>query len=149
MAASENNSYKMRRLQWLVCWNNISINVRNLRKMTFMQFKKTPTFWEFVSAVSRNECILRELFFAIHSKSVYFNLTLINDTKVIFFVEHYSFALKSHICLIVHTLRRPYSKPLLGATIEPNLVPWILQNMFSLEMVRRCALKICHHIPNM
>ena len=91
--------------------------------MTFMQFKKTPTFWEFVSAVSRNECILRELFFAIHSKSVYFNLTLINDTKVIFFVEHYNFALKSRIRLIVHTLRRPYSRPLSGATIAPNLVP--------------------------
>ena len=55
--------------------------------MTFMQFQKNPTFWEFVSAVSRNECILRDLFFAIHSKSVYFNLTLINDTKVIFSVE--------------------------------------------------------------
>ena len=91
--------------------------------MTFMQFKKTPTFWEFVSAVSRNECILRELIFAIHSKSVYFNLTSINNTKVIFFVEHYSFALKSRIRLIVHTLRRPYSRPLSGATIAPNLVP--------------------------
>ena len=93
---------------------------------------KKAKFWELVFAVSRNECILRELIFAVHKKSAYFNLTVINDTKIIFFVEHYSFALKSHICLIVHTLRRPYSRPLLGATIEPNLVPWILKNTFSL-----------------
>ena len=59
--------------------------------------------WEFVFAVSRNECILQELIFAVRKKSIYFNLTLINDSKIIFFVEHYSFGLKSHICLIVHT----------------------------------------------
>ena len=87
------------------------------------------------------KCILQELIFAVHKESFYFNLILINDTKVIFFVEHYSFALKSRICLIVHTLLRSYSRPLLGATIAPNLVPWILKNIFSLEMVRRCSLK--------
>ena len=75
--------------------------------------KKTK-FWEFVFAVFRNECILQELIFAVHKKSAYFNLTVINDTKIIFFVEHYSFALKSHICLIVHTLRKPYSRPFVG-----------------------------------
>ena len=90
--------------------------------MKFSRFQKNPKFWEFVFAVSRNECILRELIFAVRKKSVYFNLTLINDTKIFFFVEHYSFALKSHFCLIVHTLRRPYSRPLLGATIAPSLV---------------------------
>ena len=58
---------------------------------------KKPKFWEFVLAVSRNECILRELNFAVEKESVYFNLTGINDTKIIFFVEHYSFALKSHL----------------------------------------------------
>ena len=84
--------------------------------------KKTK-FGEFIFAVSRNECTFRELIFDIHKESAYFNLTLINDTKVIFFVEHYSMALKSHICLNVHALRRPYSRPLLGSTIAPNVVP--------------------------
>ena len=84
--------------------------------------KKTK-FGEFVFAVSRNECIFRELIFEVHKESAYFNLTLINDTKVVFFVEHYSIALKSHISLIVHALRRPYSRRLLGSTIAPNVVP--------------------------
>ena len=29
---------------------------------------------------------------------------------------------------------RAYSRPLLGATIAPNLVPWVLRKIFSLEM---------------
>ena len=121
-------------------WNNIYKCQEFTQDEIFAVPKKTK-LWEFVFTVSRNEWILRELIFGVQKESVYFNLTLINDTKVIFFVEHYSFALKSHICLIVHTLRRPYSRPLLGATIEPNLVPWILKNVYSLEMVKRCALK--------
>ena len=84
---------------------------------------KKAKVWEFVFATSRNECILQELIFTVQKESLYFNLTLVNDTKVIFFAEHYSFALKSHICLIIHTLRRLYFRPLLDATIEPNLVP--------------------------
>ena len=110
--------------------------------------KTTTKSWEFVSVISRNECIWRELIFVVCKKSIYFNLTSINYTKIIFFVEHYnSFALKSHICLIVHTLRRPYSRPLLGATIAPSLVPLILKKIFSLEMVRKCALKKRTHAP--
>ena len=31
---------------------------------------------------------------------------------------------------------RAYSRPLLGATIAPNLVPWVLEKIFSLEMVK-------------
>ena len=31
---------------------------------------------------------------------------------------------------------RAYSIHLLGATIEPNLVPWVLKKIFSLEMVK-------------
>ena len=77
--------------------------------------KKKTKFWEFVFAFfSRNECILRELIFAVRKKPVYFNLTLRNDTKIIFFVEHQSFALKSPICLIVHSLIRPQSRPFVG-----------------------------------
>ena len=30
----------------------------------------------------------------------------------------------------------PGSKPLLGATIAPNLVPWVLNKIFPLEMVK-------------
>ena len=135
----------MKRLQWLICWNNKCLEST---QDEILRFQNNPKFWEFVFAVSRNECILQELIFAVHKESVYFNLILINDTKVIFFVEHYSFALKSRICLIVHTLLRPYSRPLLGATIAPNLVPWILKNIFSLEMVRRCALKTWTHVPD-
>ena len=31
---------------------------------------------------------------------------------------------------------RAYSGPLLGTTIAPNLVPWVLKKIFSLEMVK-------------
>ena len=31
---------------------------------------------------------------------------------------------------------RAYSRPLLGATIETNLVPWVLKKIFLLEMVK-------------
>ena len=31
---------------------------------------------------------------------------------------------------------RAYSGPSLGATIAPNLVPWVLKKIFSLEMVK-------------
>ena len=31
---------------------------------------------------------------------------------------------------------RAYSRPLLGVTIIPNLVPWVLKKIFSLEMCR-------------
>ena len=55
--------------------------------MKFLRFQN-------VFAVSRHECILRELIFAVQKESAYFNLTLTNNTKIIFFVEHYSFALK-------------------------------------------------------
>ena len=30
---------------------------------------------------------------------------------------------------------RAYSGPLLGATIAPNIVPWVLKKIFSLKMV--------------
>ena len=42
------------------------------------------------------------------------------------------FAWVLHWC----TLGRAYSKPLLGATMAPNLVPWVFQKIFSLEMVK-------------
>ena len=35
---------------------------------------------------------------------------------------------------------RTYSKPLLGGTIAPNLVPGVLKKIFSLEMVKN---RIC------
>ena len=49
---------------------------------------------------------------------------------------------------------RAYSRPLLGATIAPNLVPWVLKKIFSLEidiftvfsifsMFRRCKQTKC------
>ena len=138
----------MKIFQWLVFWNNISINVRNLHKMKFLRFQKKKEILGICFRGFQKWIYLRELIFAAHKESVYFNLTLINDKKVIFFAENHNFALKSHICLIIHTLRRPYSRPLLGATIASNLVSWILKNMFSLEMVKRCALQICTHVPN-
>ena len=31
---------------------------------------------------------------------------------------------------------KAYSRPLLGATVTPNLVPWVLKKIFSVEMVK-------------
>ena len=45
---------------------------------------------------------------------------------------HYKFATRR--CL--SNAYRAYSRPLLGATIAPNLVPWVLKKIFSFEMVK-------------
>ena len=34
------------------------------------------------------------------------------------------------------TITKAYPGPLLGATITPNLVPWVLKKIFPLEMVK-------------
>ena len=64
-----------------------------------------------------------------------------------------------------YKLVRAHFKPLLGATIAPNLVPWIFKKIFSLEMAKndiyfggvsqendlffdKCAPKKCTHAPN-
>ena len=57
-----------------------------------------------------------------------------------------------------------YSRPLLGVTITPNLVPWVLRKIFSLKMIeydislgsasnqnaffKKCAPKKRTHAPN-
>ena len=43
---------------------------------------------------------------------------------------------KSKFCLLHDIYFRAYSKLLLGATIAPNLVSWVLRKIFSLEMVK-------------
>ena len=64
---------------------------------------KHAKFGEWIFAVDRNERISRELTFVLSNKSLYFDLTL-NHTKIIVAVEHCTFALKCHICSIVHAL---------------------------------------------
>ena len=65
---------------------------------------KNSKFGEWNFAADRNERILRELIFVVWHKSAYFGLTL-NHTKIIYTVEHCTFALKSHVFSIVHALR--------------------------------------------
>ena len=63
--------------------------------MKFLRFQKIP---EILGICFRG--FQKSKYFAgvnFQKESVYFNLTLINNTKVIFFVEYYSFALKSHL----------------------------------------------------
>ena len=38
---------------------------------------------------------------------------------------------------------RTYSRPFLEVTISPNLVPWVLTKIFSLEMVKNDVFKGC------
>ena len=68
-------------------------------------------------------------FLQILKNSVHFKLTL-NDVKMIFISEHCSFTLKSHICLIVHTLRTD-KKLLFGHLINQ---PWMTGNSKTTRM---------------
>ena len=135
----------MNRLEWLVCWNNIFINVGNVCKMKFLWFQKKRNFGNLIRGFQKWMYFAGVNFRGSERISLFqFNL---NKWPKSYFLG-WTLQLSSKICLIVRTLRGLYSRPLLGTTIEPNLVPWILKNMFSLEMVRRCALKICTHVPN-
>ena len=72
-----------------------------MREKIFAVPKNPAKFGELVFKVDWNEWILQELIFAV----------TLSDVKMIFTSEHCSFTLKSHVCLIIHTLHT-YKKPL-------------------------------------
>ena len=54
-------------------------------------------------------------------------LLTLNTFHILFWCFHYY--------RLARRIHRIYSKPLLGATITPNLVPWVSRKIFSLEIL--------------
>ena len=66
-------------------------------------------------------------------RSKYFSVNFAKFWRTPFFIEHLQWLLLA--CANSTSNIRVYSRPLLGATISPNLVPLVLQKIFSLEVV--------------
>ena len=73
-----------------------------------------------------------------------FNMPIRGLTRRVFFLVHIANYLCTYTCIFnylyfykyVYTYSRAYSRRLLGATIAPNLLPWVLKQIFLLEMVK-------------
>ena len=93
----------------------------------------------------------------------YINMNIKKNIVCIDFVN-VNTALKTHMLVKKTRVSGAYSRPLLGVTITPNLVPWVLRKIFSLKMIeydislgsasnqnaffKKCAPKKHTHAPN-